>query len=67
VIIDCINGQKYCGELKGIINFGGIPAIWIESNINGELFGHVLLINNVIALNMKKDNAPKIIDGGLFA
>jgi hypothetical protein len=66
VTIECVHAYEYSGELKGVINFGGIPAVWLQSkNDNGEINDHVCLIQNVIAINITKEKS-KIIDGGLF-
>lgn len=67
VMVECIDNYAYDGELKGIINFGGIPAIWMEqTNNDGNITQHILLINNVVSLNVNKDNTNKILDGGLI-
>lgn len=67
VIVNCIGNITYNGELKGIINYGGIPAIWVEkTEDDGTITDHILLINNVVALNINKKNTNKILDGGLI-
>jgi len=72
VTIVCMDGHKYTGELKGVINFGGIPAIWIQTIYSGlsndqasDIVDHICLIQNVISVEVIKEKS-KIIDGGLF-
>jgi len=72
VTIVCLDGNKYTGELKGVINFGGIPAIWIQTiygplsdGDTSEIVDYITLIQNVIAIEVIKEKS-KIIDGGLF-
>lgn len=45
------------GELKGLINFGGIPAIWIVSITAGTevIIEHVCLLNNVTHMTVVKE------------
>lgn len=66
VMVECINNYEFNGELKGVINFGGIPAIWLQSNDNNEIKEHILLIQNVVGITIIKDDVSKILDGGLF-
>lgn len=45
------------GELKGVINFGGIPAIWVVGVTSGTevLIEHVCLLNNVCSMTVIKE------------
>lgn len=45
------------GELKGIINFGGIPAIWVVGVTSGTevLIEYVCLLNNVCSMTVIKE------------
>jgi hypothetical protein len=58
VLVSTTGKDFLSGELKGIINFGGIPAIWIVSNLPGsdDIIEHICLLNNVCAMTVTKEN-----------
>jgi hypothetical protein len=45
------------GVLKGVINFGGIPAIWVNGVTaeNDVVVEHICLLNNVCAMTVIKE------------
>jgi hypothetical protein len=51
------NNDTVEGELKGVINFGGIPAIWIVGVTAGTetVIEHVCLLNNVCTMTVIKE------------
>ena len=50
-------GDSVQGELKGVINFGGIPAILIVSVTAGTEIAveHICLLNNVCSMTVYKE------------
>ena len=72
--VSTIKGEKLCGELKGLINFGGIPAVWITNeqprdNTDISVMDteeHICLIQNVVSIRViKKGSETIIFNGGL--
>ena len=57
VKVRTIANDQLNGELKGLINFGGIPAIWIVSVTAGTevAIEHVCLLNNVTHMTVIKE------------
>jgi len=51
------NNDVVEGELKGVINFGGIPAIWLYGVTAGTevVIEHVCLLNNVCSMTVIKE------------
>ena len=56
------------GELKGLINFGGIPAIWVVSSAhaNAPTIEHICLLNNVARMTVIKEADPSAIKSTLI-
>lgn len=56
VVVKTTDNKELRGELKGIINFGGIPAIWLIMATAGSesIIEHVCLMNNVCSLTIVK-------------
>lgn len=57
VKVRTIANDQLQGELKGLINFGGIPAIWIVTVTAGTevLIEHICLLNNVTHMTVVKE------------
>jgi hypothetical protein len=58
VLISTVGKDFISGELRGIINFGGIPAIWIVGTPDGSdtITEHICLLNNVCSMSVTKEN-----------
>lgn len=57
VMVSTVGNDYLTGELKGIINFGGIPAVWIVGQVEGSntINEHICLLNNVCVMTVTKD------------
>lgn len=66
VIITTINKDPIIGVFKGIINFGGIPAIWLQISLTPDTHVyHLCLMQNVVDVKILKIESSKIfLDGG---
>lgn len=51
-----VNGLTRSGELAGLINVGGIPAIWLKA-LNTD---YIILLNNVATIDVISENKPLI-------
>lgn len=62
VLISTVGKDFISGELRGIINFGGIPAIWIVGQVEGstQIVEHICLLNNVCAMTVTKESLPDL-------
>ena len=58
VLVECLHGYSVEGEFRGVINFGGIPAVWItevdfpENSMNKDV---VCLAQNIVTICIQKD------------
>lgn len=58
VLIECLENYTIEGEFKGVINFGGIPALWITEIIFPDNMPNrdvVCLCQNVVSISITKD------------
>ena len=51
-----VNGLIRSGELAGLINVGGIPAIWLKA-VGTD---YIILLNNVATIDVINENKPLI-------
>lgn len=65
ITVDTQSGVSYNGELLGLINMGGIPAVWIKSNAPATnlYFEAIVPLHNICGLTVYKPNTDK---GGLI-
>lgn len=66
VIVTTITKDPIIGVFKGIINFGGIPAIWLTISLCPDIHqDHICLMQNVVDVKILKTESSKILlDGG---
>lgn len=65
VTVCTIDNQQTTGEFSGIINFGGIPAIWLKplkTELTTSATQNIFLLNNVSRVIIDEQK----IDGGMF-
>ena len=61
IAVELVGGKIVSGVLKGVVNIGGIPAIWLNSATDENLeytYDYIALMNNVCYFSVLKDN-PK--------
>lgn len=54
VSVTCIGNRECRGFFKGFIQFGGVPAIWLEDTINNDVHTSVIPIIQVVDFNFSK-------------
>ena len=62
ISVDTNDQQTFSGEFLGIVNFGGIPAIWLKrynNHLETTVFETVVPIINVNGMTIQKDQPPK--------
>lgn len=62
ISVDTSDQQSYSGEFLGVINFGGIPAIWLKrysDRAETVVFETIVPIINVRGVTIQKDQPPK--------
>jgi hypothetical protein len=68
VKVELTTAEIVQGELKGLINFGGIPAIWVVSSaqLQTRQLEHICLLNNVARMTVIKEVDPSAIKSTLI-
>lgn len=46
--------KEFKGFLEGVINFGGIPALWITDTLDGDIIEMVIPLPQIMTLHVIK-------------
>jgi len=55
ILVDTQSGSSYRGELLGLINLAGIPAVWLREKRTKTQYEHIVPITAIHGLTIQKE------------